>query len=181
MSTAASQLRFDGRVAIVVMGVAGSGKTTAGRALSNALGAQFIDGDDLHSPEARAKMALGFPLDDEDRAPWLDRIGAVLADAGRHPLGSIIACSALRRAYRDRLRVQVGSSLRFLFLKGDRALMRERVAGRRGHYMPASLIDSQFAALESPEAEADVITMVADADFETALPVVIHVLSTRHS
>ena len=179
MSTAGSQLRFDGRVAIVVMGVAGSGKTTAGRALSKALGAQFIDGDGLHSPEARAKMARGIPLDDEDRAPWLDRIGAVLADEGRHPLGSIIACSALRCAYRDRLRARVGSSLRFLFLKGDRALMRERVARRHGHYMPASLIDSQFAALETPEAEPDVITLAADAEIEVALPNVIRDLSTR--
>lgn len=155
------------------MGVAGSGKTTVGQALSGALGAPFFDGDDLHTPEARAKMARGAPLDDADRAPWLDRIGAVLADEARHPLGAIIACSALRRAYRDRLRALAGPTLRFLFLQGDKELMRTRVAGRRGHYMPASLIDSQFAALEAPESEADVITMAADADLESALPGVI--------
>ncbi len=181
MSTAGSQLPLDGRVAIVVMGVAGSGKTTAGQALSRALRAPFLDGDDLHSPEARMKMGQGVPLGDEDRAPWLDRIGAILADEARHPLGAIVACSALRRAYRDRLRVRVGPALRFLFLKGDRAMMRARVAIRRDHYMPASLIDSQFATLETPETEPDVIILAADADIENTLPGVIRDLSTRHS
>jgi gluconokinase len=126
-------------------------------------------------------MAQGVPLDDEDRAPWLDRIGEVLADEERHPLGAIIACSALRRAYRDRLRGRAGPLLRFLFLKGQRAMVRERVARRQGPYMPASLIDSQFAALETPEAEPDVITLAADADIENALQGVIQDLSTRYS
>jgi gluconokinase len=93
-----------------------------------------------------------------------------LADRGGYPSGAIVACSALRLVYRDRLRRRAGPSLRFLFLKGDKATMRERVAHRKGHYMPASLIDSQFAALESPEAEPDVVTFPADADLERALP-----------
>jgi gluconokinase len=163
------------------MGVAGCGKTTWGEALSKALGAPFFDGDDLHSAEARAKMTRGVPLDDADRTPWLDRIGAVLADETLHAAGAIVACSALRRAYRDRLRLRVGQSLRFLFLKGDEALMRERVARRQGHYMPASLIDSQFAALETPEAEPDVVVLAADADIERTLPGILRDLSTRRS
>jgi gluconokinase len=165
------------RPAIVVMGVSGSGKTTIGIAIAKAMAIAFFDGDDLHSPAARAKMASGTPLTDEDRAPWLDRIGRVLADDAAHPDGVIVACSALRRAYRDRLRAIVGPSLRFIFLKGDKALMRERVAGRKGHYMPASLIDSQFAALESPEGEGDVVTVAADADLGCVLDATIEGLS----
>jgi gluconokinase len=179
MSTAASQLRSDRPLALVVMGVSGSGKTTVGIALAKSQGADFIDGDDLHSAQARAKMTAGIALTDEDRAPWLDRIGAALADAAAHPQGLVIACSALRRRYRDHLRDIVGPSLRFLFLKGDKTLMRERVAGRQGHYMPASLIDSQFAALESPEAEAGVVTMAADADLGRELPAAVKRLRGR--
>jgi gluconokinase len=173
MSSAASPLRF----AVVVMGVSGSGKTTVGEAIAKLRGVDFIDGDDLHSVEARAKMTAGIPLTDEDRAPWLDRIGHALADVAVYPEGVVVACSALRRAYRDRLRGIVGPSLRFLFLKGDKALMRSRVAERKGHYMPASLIDSQFAALESPEAESDVVTLAADADLSRVLSGTIENLS----
>ena len=173
MSTAASPLRFT----IVVMGVSGSGKTTVGKAIAERRSVAFVDGDDLHSPEARAKMTAGVPLTDEDRAPWLDRIGHALADAAAYPDGLVIACSALRRVYRDRLRAIVGPSLRFLFLKGDKALMRSRVAERKGHYMPASLVDSQFAALEPPEAEGDVVTLAADADLSHDLDETIERLS----
>jgi gluconokinase len=165
------------RLTLIVMGVSGSGKTTIGVALAKAMGIAFFDGDDLHSPVARAKMTAGTPLTDEDRAPWLDRIGRLLADDAAHPDGAIVACSALRRAYRDRLRAVVGPSLRFVFLKGDKALMRDRVAARKGHYMPASLIDSQFAALESPEAESDVVTVPADADLSRVIDETIERLS----
>jgi gluconokinase len=172
-------LRSDNRFALVVMGVSGSGKTMVGTAIARARGIAFFDGDDLHSPEARAKMTAGIPLNDEDRAPWLERIGHLLADAAAHPDGAIVACSALRRAYRDRLRALVGPPLRFLFLKGDKALMRSRVAERKGHYMPASLVDSQFAALESPEGESDVVTIPADADLSRVLDETIERLSRR--
>ena len=158
------------RPALVVMGVSGSGKTTVGLRLAEMIGADFIDGDDLHSPEARAKMASGTPLTDEDRWPWLDRIGVALADRGAHPKGLIVACSALRRIYRDRLRARVGPVLRFLFLDGGKELMRSRVGGRKGHYMPASLVDSQFAALESPIDESDVVALGADANLDKELP-----------
>jgi gluconokinase len=143
------------------MGVSGSGKTTFARAFVEATGLPFYDGDDLHSDEARAKMAAGSPLTDADRAPWLDRIGALLADAGANPGGAVVACSALRRVYRDRLRRIAGDGLRFVFLDGDRDLMRQRVSHRKGHYMPASLVDSQFATLESPAGESDVVTIDA--------------------
>jgi gluconokinase len=181
MSMAGSQLPSDRRAAVVVMGVSGSGKTTVGQALARAMGAPFIDGDDLHSAAARAKMTHGMALDDADRAPWLDRIGAALADVAQYPAGLVIACSALRRRYRDRLRARAGPQLRFLFLKGDEALMQARVSSRPGHYMPASLVDSQFATLELPDDEPDVITLDADADIVHALPGVIAELSLRPS
>ena len=173
----ASRLRSDHRLALVVMGVSGSGKTTVGKALAETMGIAFFDGDEFHSAEARAKMTAGIPLTDEDRAPWLERIGRRLADSAAHPDGAIIACSALKRAYRDRLRAIVGPDLRFLFLKGDKALMRSRVAGRKGHFMPASLIDSQFAALESPEGERDVVAIAADVDLTSGLGETIQRLS----
>ena len=155
------------------MGVSGSGKTTAGKALAEAMGLPFLDGDDLHTPEARAKMGAGHALTDEDRWPWLDRIGGILADIADYPQGAVIACSALRLIYRDRLRAAAGPSLRFLFLKGDKDLMRQRVGHRPGHYMPASLVDSQFATLETPEGEPDVVTIPADGDLAAEIPDVI--------
>ena len=158
------------RLALVIMGVSGSGKTTVGLRLAKICGTDFIDGDDLHSPAARAKMASGTPLTDEDRWPWLDRIGAALVDLADHPSGLIVACSALRRAYRDRLRAPAGEALRFVFLKGDEALMLRRVGGRKGHYMPASLVHSQFETLEDPSGEIDVVTLAAGADLNKDLP-----------
>ncbi len=157
MSTAASPPASE-PLALVVMGVSGSGKTTLGLALAAALGAEFIDGDDLHSDAARAKMAAGHALTDADRWPWLDRIGAALAEAGKR---RIVACSALKRVYRDRLRAAAGPPLRFVYLAATPEAMRERVAARRGHYMPASLVDSQFTTLEPPSGEPDVIEVSA--------------------
>jgi gluconokinase len=176
---ARAAIPFEHRFAVVVMGVSGSGKTTAGKVIAAERGVPFIDGDDLHTPEARAKMTAGIPLTDEDRAPWLDRIGRALADAATYPDGVVIACSALRRIYRDHLRAIAGACLRFLFLKGDKALMRSRVGGRKGHYMPASLVDSQFATLETPEGEGDVITLAADADLTRIVGETIERLSRR--
>jgi gluconokinase len=157
-------------LAVVVMGVSGAGKTVVGRRLAAALVADFIDGDDLHTDAARAKMSAGHPLTDEDRWPWLDRIAATLRDGLSRNATTIVACSALRRVYRDRLRAGVGGELRFVYLSANRELMRERVAGRRDHYMPASLVDSQFATLEPPDGEPDVIVMPADADLDAAIP-----------
>src|ERR1700753_2928099 len=144
LSMSISSNNFPDRLALVVMGVSGSGKTTVGLRVAKLCQLEFIDGDDLHTPEARAKMKSGTPLSDDDRWPWLDRIGTELGDSIGRPAGLVIACSALRRIDRDGLRANVGGSLRFFFLGGDEALMLQRVGGRQGHYMPASLVDSQF-------------------------------------
>ena len=137
---------------VVVMGVSGSGKTTVGAALADALGLRFVDGDALHPAANVAKMAAGIPFDDADRAPWLDAIGAVLA-AG--PV--VVACSALKRAYRDRLRA-AAPGLQLVFLDGDRSLLASRMAARPGHFMPTSLLDSQLATLERPEPDEHALT-----------------------
>ena len=153
-------------LSIVVMGVTGSGKTTIGQALAAVLAGRFIDGDDLHTDASRAKMRAGVALTDDDRWPWLDRVGKTLAEASPgKPV--IVACSALRRAYRDRLRAAVGPSLIFVYLEAQKETMRARVAARKNHYMPASLVDSQFATLEDPTDEPGVIAIPADGDVET--------------
>ena len=157
-------------VAVVVMGVAGAGKTTVGRLLAAQVGASFFDGDDLHTEAARAKMGAGVPLSDDDRWPWLDRIGRTLAAGLATRRGTVIACSALRKAYRDRLRSAVGPALRFVYLAATPEAMRARVAGRPEHYMPAALVDSQFATLEPPRGEGDVIEIAADTDLATSVP-----------
>ena len=133
---------------VVLMGVCGCGKTTVGRPLAQELGWTFVDADDLHPPANVAKMAGGIALTDEDRWPWYDRIVLELrrlADQGRHV---VLACSALKQAYRDRL-ARAGD-VRFVYLKGDAVTIEPRLAGRKGHFMPASLLASQFAALEEP-------------------------------
>jgi gluconokinase len=130
---------------VVVMGVTGSGKTTVGTALAERLGVPFADADDFHSPANVAKMRGGVPLEDSDRLPWLRTIGEWLAEhAGA---GAIVTCSALKRVYRDVLR-EAAPEIVFLHLDGDKEVARQRVASRAGHFMPASLVDSQFAALE---------------------------------
>lgn len=151
------------RPALVVMGVSGSGKTTLGEAVATHLGLAFVDGDDLHPPANVAKMAAGIPLDDADRWPWLDRVGGTLADAEAYPAGVVVACSALRRVYRDRIRAEAGAGLRFLYLSADEAEMVARLKARPNHYMPPSLVHSQFAALEAPDpaGEPDVLTLPA--------------------
>lgn len=168
MSTAASRPASDA-IAVVVMGVAGAGKTTVGRLLAAQVGASFVDGDDLHTEAARAKMGAGVPLSDDDRWPWLDRIGQTLAAGLTARRATIVACSALRKAYRDRLRAVVGPALRFVYLAATPEAMRARVASRSEHYMPAALVDSQFATLEPPRGEGDVIEIAADTDLATSV------------
>lgn len=131
------------------MGVAGSGKSTIGAAFANALGVDFVEGDAYHPPENVQRMSAGIPLTDDDRANWLRALALRIRDAKDAGRGLVFSCSALKRAYRDILRAEA-RDLRFVFLKGERALVSERLAGRRGHFMPPSLLDSQFAALEEP-------------------------------
>jgi len=134
---------------LVVMGVSGSGKTTVGAMLAGRLGWEFVDGDDFHPAANVAKMHAGHPLTDEDRWPWLDGIARWI-DAVRETGGhGIVACSALRRAYRDRL-VDGRGDVALVFLEGGERLIAARQGMRHGHYMPASLVTSQFATLEPP-------------------------------
>jgi gluconokinase len=148
-----------GRV-VVVMGVSGSGKTTLAHALADAWPATFLDADDVHSLAAKARMAGGQPLTDRMRAPWVRRIALDLQRRVAAGERVVLAFSGLRRRHRDRLRT-TGLPMKFLFLHGDAALIASRLQARRGHYMPASLLDSQFATLETPVDEADVVRIDA--------------------
>ena len=134
----------------VMMGVCGSGKSLIGATLARALGVEFVEGDDLHPPENVKRMAAGIPLTDDDRRGWLLAIAARLREAKRAGVGLVISCSALKRSYRDLLRSVGDADVRFVYLAGNRALIEERMATRRGHFMPPSLLESQFSILEEP-------------------------------
>ena len=136
------------------MGVAGSGKSVIGAALATALDVDFVEGDEYHSAENVQRMSAGIPLTDADRARWLRALALRIREAKDAGTGLVVSCSALKQAYRDILRAEA-SDLRFVFLKGEPALIAERLAGRRGHFMPPSLLDSQFAALEEPSPDED--------------------------
>lgn len=147
---------------VVVMGVSGSGKSTVGAELARRLGWRFVDGDDFHSPEHVARMHAGIALDDAARAPWLAAVAGWIRERLSAGETGVVACSALRRAYRDTLAAK-NADVRFAYLKGDKAMLAARIAGRHGHFMPASLLDSQFATLEEPEPdEAAVEVGIAD-------------------
>ena len=152
----------------VIMGVSGSGKTTIGRALARRLGWLFQEGDALHPPENVAKMKAGYPLDDEDRAPWLTAIAAKIDAWRARGDAGVVTCSALKWRYRD---VIIGNrpDVRLVYLEGSRKLIGERVGARRGHFMPASLLDSQFAALEPPAPEEHAITVSVDAPIDNVV------------
>ena len=146
--------------AVVVMGVSGSGKTTVAELISRRLGWPFMEGDRLH-PEANVeKMRQGIPLNDADRAPWLDRIGEELKSWAAEGRSGVLTCSALKRAYRDRIR-SARPDVRFVYVRGSEALIRERVEARHHEYMPASLLRSQFEALEEPAPVEKAVTVDA--------------------
>ena len=150
-------------VIIVVMGVSGSGKTVVGAALAEVIGGHFIEGDQYHPPANINRMASGLPLRDEDRWSWLDAIAVEIADADRQGGVLVVACSALKRIYRDRLR-RASGRIRFVYLDIGRDEAAARVAARKGHFMPASLIDSQFAALEPPSPDEGALKLDATCD-----------------
>jgi gluconokinase len=133
---------------IVLMGVSGSGKTTVGRALAAELGWKFYDGDDFHPRTNVEKMARGVPLDDADRAPWLEALRDLIKSCLARGEDAVLACSALKRSYREYLLID--ERVRLVYLKGDYELLEGRLERRRGHYMKAGMLDSQFAALEEP-------------------------------
>jgi gluconokinase len=155
---------------IVLMGVSGSGKTTIGRLLASRLGWEFIEGDDVHPPANKEKMRRGVPLDDSDREPWLSALAALLRDRIRSGRSAILACSALKRDYRRRLRVD--PEVRFVYLKATAEQLARRLERRRGHFFPPDLLQSQFEALEEPrdalvvDASARPVEIVASIENE---------------
>ncbi|CND94933.1 gluconokinase [Yersinia kristensenii] len=149
---------------IIVMGVSGTGKSCVGQVLALALNAKFIDGDDLHPRANIQKMASGQPLNDSDRAPWLERLSDVAYSLQQKNEVGFLVCSALKKQYRDRLR-EGNQSIRFLWLTGDYDLVLSRMQQRAGHFMPESLLKSQFATLETPDArEPDIIPIDISPD-----------------
>lgn len=142
---------------IVVMGVSGCGKSTIGSALGLDLNVPFLDGDHYHTPEAVEKMRSGQPLTDADRWPWFVQLTKEMKLAADQRGKSVTACSALKRAYRDYLTEQAGESIAFIHLSGTKEMIAERQADRPGHYMPAGLLDSQFATLELPDTDENVL------------------------
>lgn len=134
---------------VLIMGVSGCGKTTIGRVLADRLGWQFQEGDALHPAANVAKMAGGTPLSDEDRAPWLQAIVAVMRAWQKSGISGVVTCSALKQAYRDVLLSDL-SGARLVYLEGDQRIIAERLVARKGHFMPPALLASQFAVLEPP-------------------------------
>jgi gluconokinase len=147
--------------AVVVMGVSGSGKTSVGEGLAARLGAPFVEGDALHPAANVAKMAAGTPLTDDDRWPWLRAIAARIAEEPAPVV--VVACSSLKRAYRDLLRAESGRPVAFVYLHGTEALLAERMNARTGHFMPPTLLESQLATLEDPRGEPGVVAVDIDA------------------
>ncbi|NMP27618.1 gluconokinase [Rahnella sp. SAP-1] len=144
---------------VILMGVSGTGKSTVGLALAQAMQAKFIDGDDLHPRQNIRKMASGQALNDDDRRPWLEHISDVIFSLEQKNESGVLVCSALKKRYRDQLR-QGNNNVRFLWLKGDYDCVLDRMRQRQGHFMPEALLQSQFAALELPaDDEVDIIAV----------------------
>lgn len=169
---ACSHLRF------VVMGVSGAGKTTLGRALAERLGMAFVDGDDLHPAENIAKMQHGEALDDADRAPWLRAVADAIGRYRERGEGLVIACSALKRRYRDRLRA-ADERLKFVHLSATRDVLSARLRSRSGHFMAADMLDSQLATLEPPGTDEDVLTLDASLPVATLVDSALNTLRAR--
>ena len=163
---------------VVVMGVCGSGKTSVGRLIAERKDWVFIEGDDLHPEANRRKMTAGTPLTDEDRWPWLDRIVGEMRRTDGEGRSAVVACSALRRTYRDRLR-RGGADVRFLHLTGAPALIRVRMERRDGHFMPAGLLDSQLAALELAGSGEIIHELHIAEDMETLVRAAMRLLGTQ--
>jgi gluconokinase len=155
---------------LIVMGVAGCGKSTLGAGIATALDCPLIEGDDHHLPESKAKMRKGIALQDSDREPWLDRLGELMSE---YSGDVVLTCSALKRRYRDRLRARV-PALKFVFIDIDEAQASERVRSRSGHFFAGSLVASQFEALESPVGEPRVLSVPASQPLQAQVDAVTH-------
>jgi carbohydrate kinase (thermoresistant glucokinase family) len=158
-STADSPQPFDGARIVIVMGVSASGKTVVGEEIARRLHAPFLDGDDYHPPANVKKMSAGIPLTDEDRWPWLDSLARALHEAADRKGVAVGACSALRRAYRDFLTEKAEEPIVFVYLDGSYELIDSRIKARKGHFMPESLLRSQFATLEPPAPDENAIAV----------------------
>lgn len=161
---------------IVMMGVSGCGKTAAGTRLAERLGVPFLDGDDLHPGENVRKMAAGTPLDDGDRRPWLSDVGTTLR--AREETGAVIACSSLRRLYRNIIRWEAPRAV-FIHLAGQRDLIAQRMGGRRGHFMPTALLVDQFEVLEPLAADEDGFVVPVTGDLDSVVDLAIATLAAR--
>ncbi|ATN33127.1 gluconokinase [Rhizobium sp. ACO-34A] len=148
------------------MGVSGCGKSSVGALLAERLGLAFVEGDSLHPAGNVAKMAQGIALTDEDRWPWLETIGRLMAEALNRGEGIVVSCSALKRIYRDRLRQATSDRLAFVFLDGTPELLLSRMGARTGHFMPVTLLESQLRTLEVPTGEQGVITVNIDGSVD---------------
>lgn len=160
---------------MIVMGVAGSGKSSVGEALATCLGATYLDGDALHPPGNIDKMSRGVPLTDADRMPWLRDIGRRLNAAGDR---MIIGCSALKRAYRETIVAEARHPVTFIYLAGTRQVIAARMSARSGHFMPTSLLDSQFAALEEPQDDENAIRVDIDQPLDALVRTTVELLAT---
>jgi gluconokinase len=162
---------------VVVMGVTGSGKSTVAEELSLARRAEFIDADWLHSPANIAKMSTGHELNDEDRTPWLNSVGQLMQEVEAHHTTSVVACSALKRSYRDILRGYIPDTF-FVFLDGPLEMIRERMVARHGGFMPTSLLDSQFAILEPLERDENGIRVFISSSPQEIVQAVLKVVNS---
>ncbi len=152
-------LRSVGPLAVIVMGVSGSGKSTLAAALASAIGCPFLEGDEFHSPEAVQKMRTGTPLTDDDRWPWLERLGRAIGSAAASDGIAVASCSALKKIYRDRLRQSLAAPVRLVLLDPGRDELERRMAARAGHFMPPTLLTSQLNTLERPQPEERALTL----------------------
>ena len=165
---------------VIVMGVSGCGKSSVGERLATLRGWTYIEGDALHPPENVAKMAGGTPLTDDDRWPWLDRIGQELASAAAKGEAIVVTCSSLKKIYRDRMRKAANGKLDFVFLQGSFEVLSARMAARKGHFMPPSLLESQLKTLESPVSEPGVVTVSVENTIDDIVSIADHELNKMH-
>jgi gluconokinase len=164
---------------VVIMGVSGSGKSTVGAQLAGALAAPFFEGDDYHPAANLEKMRAGKALDDADRWPWLEHLGAAIGQSVAIHGSAVATCSALKRAYRDHLLMTSAVPLVFVCLTADAAVLSARISARIGHYMPVSLLPSQLAALEPPDSSEDSLILDSALPVQTLLDAIIAALSAR--
>lgn len=165
-----------GALVLILMGVAGSGKTTVGTLLACELGWQFADADDFHPPENKQKISQGVPLTDSDRAPWLAAMRSAILQWDAAGENVVLACSALKRSYRDELRA---GDVRFVLLKGDYALLLERLRQRHGHFADEKILVSQLATLEEPDSDEDVITVAIDHSPEPIVSAILAAMNRK--